>query len=85
MRSAARSTNIRAQLQSGIQVGDTAAYLAVTGLHEGGWRDLQSSDLGNLYGDIGWRGDRGEVHVNVIAANTRLNGPGTSPGPIAGG
>ena len=67
------------QLQSGVQVGDTAAYLAVTGLHEGGWRDLQSSNLGNLYGDIGWRGDRGEVHVNVIAANTRLNGPGTSP------
>ena len=67
------------QLQSGVQVGDTAAYLAVTGVHEGGWRDLQSSNLGNLYGDIGWRGDRGEVHVNVIAANTRLNGPGTSP------
>ena len=67
------------QLQSGVQVGDTAAYLAVTGLHEGGWRDLQSSNLGNLYGDIGWRGDRGEVHVNVIAANTRLDGPGTSP------
>ncbi len=67
------------QLQSGVQVGDTAAYLAVTGVHEGGWRDLQSSDLGNLYGDIGWRGSRGEVHVNVIAANTRLNGPGTSP------
>ena len=67
------------QLQSGVQVGDTAAYLAMTGVHEGGWRDLQSSNLGNLYGDIGWRGDRGEVHVNVIAANTRLNGPGTSP------
>ncbi len=67
------------QLESGIQTGDTAAYLAVTGLHEGGWRDLQSSNLGNLYGDIGWRGARGEVHVNVIAASTRLNGPGTSP------
>ena len=67
------------QLQSGVQVGDTAAYLAVTGVHEGGWRDLQSSNLGNLYGDIGWRGDRGEVHVSVIAANTRLDGPGTSP------
>ncbi len=67
------------ELQYGIQTGDTAAYIAASGLHEGGWRDLQSSDLANLYGDIGWRGNRGEVHVNVIAANNRLNGPGTAP------
>jgi iron complex outermembrane receptor protein len=67
------------EAQAGVQTGNTAAYLAVNGLHEGGWRDLQSSDLANLYGDIGWRGDRGELHVNVIAANNRLNGPGTSP------
>jgi iron complex outermembrane recepter protein len=67
------------ELQSGIQVGDVAAYAAASGLHEGGWRDLQSSDLANFFGDIGWRGDRGELHVNVTAANNRLNGPGTSP------
>jgi len=69
----------QSEAQAGIQTGDTAAYLAVNGLREGGWRDLQSSNLGNLYGDIGWRGERGELHVNVIAANNRLNGPGTSP------
>ena len=58
------------ELQYGIQVGNTAAYLAASGVNEGGWRDLQSSDLGNLYGDIGWQGNRGQVHVNVIAAQT---------------
>ena len=67
------------ELEYGIQTGDTAAYIAASGLHEGGWRDLQSSNLGSLYADIGWRGNRGELHVNVTAANTRLNGPGTSP------
>ncbi len=66
-------------LQYGIQSDNTAAYVAVTGLDEGGWRDLQSSDLGNFYGDLGWRGNHGEVHINVTAAQTRLNGPGTSP------
>ena len=66
-------------LQYGIQSGNAAAYVAATGLHEGGWRDLQSSNLGNFYGDLGWRGNGGEVHVNVTAAQTRLNGPGTSP------
>ena len=35
--------------------------------------------LENFYGDIGWRGDTGEVHFNILAANTVLNGPGTSP------
>ena len=67
------------EAQSGVQVGDVAAYAALAGLHEGGWRDLQSSNLGNFFGDIGWRGDRGELHFNVTAANDRLNGPGTSP------
>jgi iron complex outermembrane recepter protein len=67
------------ELQYGVQSGNVAGYVAASGLHEGGWRDLQSSDLGNFYGDLGWRGNRGEVHVNLTAAQTRLNGPGTSP------
>ncbi len=50
-----------------------------SGMHQDGWRDLQSSDLENFYGDIGWRGDTGELHFNTLLANSRLNGPGTSP------
>ncbi len=67
------------EFQYGVRSGNVALYAAGSGLHEGGWRDLQSSDLGNFYGDLGWRGDRGEVHVDVTTAQTRLNGPGTSP------
>jgi outer membrane receptor protein involved in Fe transport len=67
------------EAQYGVQSGDVAAYLAVDGLHEGGWRDLQSSAIRNLYGDIGWRGNRGEAHFNVTAADNTLNGPGTAP------
>ncbi|MGH7114323.1 MAG: TonB-dependent receptor, partial [Stellaceae bacterium] len=37
------------------------------------------SQLRNFYGDVGWRGDRGEVHVNVTGAVNRLDQPGTSP------
>ena len=54
-------------------------YVAASGMHQDGWRDLQSSDLENFYGDIGWRGDTGELHFNTLLANSRLNGPGTSP------
>src|SRR6516225_5345114 len=70
--------------QYGVQSGNVAAYIAAAGLHEGGWRDLQSSNLGNFYGDLGWRGYGGEVHINVTAAQTRLNGPGTSPVELLG-
>ena len=72
-------SHYQGELQYGVQSGNTAAYAAATGLHEGGWRDLQSSNIRNFYGDIGWRGSRGEAHVNVTAADNTLNGPGTSP------
>lgn len=67
------------ELQYGIQSGNVAAYAAANGLQEGGWRDVQSSQLRNFYGDIGWRGERGELHVNVTAADNRLNNPGATP------
>jgi len=66
-------------LQYGKQSGNVATYVAMSGLHQGGWRNEQSSDIQNFYGDIGWRGDKGEVHLNVLAAHSALNGPGTSP------
>ena len=72
-------SHYQGELQYGVQSGNTAAYAAATGLHEGGWRDLQSSNVRNFYGDIGWRGSRGEAHVNVTSADNTLNGPGTSP------
>ncbi len=67
------------EAQYGIQKDGIAAYGAVRSGHEGGWRQAQSSDLANFYGDLGWRGTGGEAHINITAAQTRLNGPGTSP------
>jgi iron complex outermembrane recepter protein len=67
------------EFQSGVQKDGVAFYGAASGLHEGGWRDDQSSDLANFYADLGWRGSGGELHLNAIYADTRLNGPGTSP------
>jgi iron complex outermembrane receptor protein len=65
--------------QYGKQSGDTAVYVAASGMHQDGWRDLQSSALENFFGDIGWRGNTGEAHLSFTFANTVLNGPGTSP------
>jgi iron complex outermembrane receptor protein len=70
---------IEGDIQYGQQSGNTATYIAVSGAHQDGWRDFQSSDLQNVYGDIGWRNDRSELHLSITAANSRLNGPGTAP------
>ncbi|MBW4034289.1 MAG: TonB-dependent receptor [Proteobacteria bacterium] len=68
-----------ANLQYGVQHGNVAAYVDLQERHEAGWRDLQSSDLQNFYGDLGWRGPHATLHVNATIANSVLNGPGTVP------
>jgi iron complex outermembrane receptor protein len=70
---------VQGEFQYGKQAGNTSTYVAGNVLHQNGWRDLQSSNLQNLYGDIGWRSERAEVHLNVTLAHSVLNGPGTSP------
>ena len=70
---------IEGNLQYGKQVGNVATYVDIGETHEGGWRDLQSSDIQNFYGDFGWRGTHSEFHINLTLANSVLNGPGTVP------
>ncbi|HUB14892.1 MAG TPA: TonB-dependent receptor [Acetobacteraceae bacterium] len=65
--------------QYGKRAGDTAIYVAASGLKENGWRDFQSSALKQFYGDVGWRGSRAEVHLNIDLAQTTLQAPGTTP------
>jgi outer membrane receptor protein involved in Fe transport len=68
-----------AEFEWGYRAGSFASYVAGTVLHQDGWRDLQSTDLQNVFGDFGWRGLHGELHVNLTAAHSDLNGPGTAP------
>lgn len=70
---------VQGEFQYGLQAGDTSTYVAGTVLHQNGWRDLQSTNLQNIYGDIGWRGHGSELHLNLTGAHSVLNGPGTSP------
>ncbi len=67
------------EFEWGYRAGSFASYFAGTVLHQDGWRTLQSTDLQNSYGDIGWRGSHGELHLNLTAAHSDLNGPGTAP------
>lgn len=67
------------EFQYGKQIGNTAVYIAGTQLNSGGWRQNESSALQQLYGDIGWRNDKAEIHLSLLGANNRLNNPATVP------
>jgi outer membrane receptor protein involved in Fe transport len=70
---------IQGELQFGKQSDTASTYVAGSVLHQNGWRDLQSSNLQNFFGDVGWRSERAELHLNVTVAHDVLNGPGTAP------
>jgi len=70
---------VQGEFQYGQQSGNTSFYAAGSELHQDGWRDLQSTDIQNFYGDLGWRSDHAEAHLALSLANSVINGPGTSP------
>ncbi len=70
---------VQGSFQYGVESNNTSAYVAGTGMHENGWRDFSPSTLGQIYADIGWRGDAAELHMNIIAADNDLVGNGTTP------
>jgi iron complex outermembrane recepter protein len=71
--------HVQGEFQFGRRSEGVAAYVAGSALHQDGWRDLQSSDIQNVFADIGWRSQKAELHFNATAANSNLNGPGTAP------
>ncbi len=70
---------VQGDLDYGAQSGNQSFYAAASVRHQGGWRDLQSSDIQNFYGDWGVRRGDAEIHLNATLANSVLNGPGTAP------
>lgn len=70
---------LQGEFQLGREDGSTAWYIAGNALGQDGWRDLQSSEIQNLYADAGWRSDRAEIHASVTFSHSILDGPGTAP------
>lgn len=66
-------------LESGRRSGGTAAYLAVAGEREDGWRHASPSDVRQLFGSIGRRAEAGEAQLDLLLADTVLSHAGTTP------
>jgi outer membrane receptor protein involved in Fe transport len=53
--------------------------IAGTAFDENGWRDASESDYQQLFGKIGWHGDKTDAKLTYAYANTDLNGNGMVP------
>jgi len=71
---------VQGAAQWGKQVENNyAVYGAIEGLHDNGFRNFSSSDVRRFYGDVGYRNDGNEFHLNMGLANNNLAAPSTVP------
>ena len=66
-------------LQAGAQSGPVAAYIALEGIHDDGYRDRGTSDIRRMYADLGARGDGKEFHLNFTGADNFVGVAAASP------
>lgn len=54
-------------------------FIAGTYFDENGWRDKSESESQQLFGKLGWRGEKTDLNLTYSYANTDLNGNGLVP------
>src|SRR6202453_5355051 len=60
------------QIQYGKLVGNWSVYMAATQINDGGWRVAEASQLTNFYGDVGYKANGFESHLQLTAGNTQF-------------
>ncbi|MFL6951675.1 MAG: TonB-dependent receptor [Xanthobacteraceae bacterium] len=69
----------QASVQYGRQSGDVAVYVAAQGAQDDGWRFQSPSEVARLYADVGWKGERSEVHLIANGAANFFGVVGPTP------
>lgn len=70
---------IQSSAQWGKQVDKFAVYGALEGLHDGGFRNFSASEVRRFYGDVGYRHEGNELHVNLGVAGNKFGASATVP------
>ena len=70
---------IQSSAQWGKQLDQYAVYGAIEGLHDDGFRNFSASNVRRFYGDVGYRNDTSEFHVNMGAADNNFGAATTVP------
>lgn len=74
---------IQGSAQWGKQVDrNWSVYGALEGIHDNGFRNFSASDVRRFYGDVGYRFEGNEFHLNGGVANNSLAGPSTVPAEL---
>ena len=73
------SFRLQSSAQWGKQVDKFAVYGALEGLHDDGFRNFSPSDIRRFYGDVGYRSDNSEFHLNMGLADNKFGATATVP------
>ena len=72
-------SNAQEEFQYGKQVGNYSIYIAADQINDGGWRVAGASQLSNIYGDLGYRANGFESHLQLTAASTQFGAAAYTP------
>lgn len=70
---------IQSSAQWGKQIDNFSVYGALEGLHDGGFRNFSASNVRRFYGDVGYRNESSEFHVNMGVADNNFGATATAP------
>jgi outer membrane receptor protein involved in Fe transport len=73
---------IQSSAQWGQQYGNWAVYGALEGAHDDGFRNFSPSDIKRFYGDVGYRYEGAEFHLNMGAAQDKFGVTATVPAEL---
>ena len=70
---------IQSSAQWGKQIDQFSVYGALEGVHDDGFRNFSPSDLRRFYGDVGYRNEDAEFHLNMGVADNTFGATATVP------
>ena len=70
---------IQSSAQWGKQIDNYSVYGALEGLYDGGYRNFSASSVRRFYGDVGYRTDSSEFHLNMGVASNNFGAAATVP------
>ena len=70
---------IQSSAQAGKQIGNWSVYGALEGVRDNGYRNFSESAIRRFYGDVGYRTDSSEFHLNVGVAKNNFGAVAAVP------
>lgn len=66
-------------MQAGVSSGGVGLYVAGEGITEDGFRNFSDSEVKRFYGDLGFKGEDGELHFSLTAAKNHFGASSAAP------